>query len=255
MSPNRRTRALVSLLLPLFALANMSPCFAVDAKASAKTSVDCWVLHQSSNFLGNVKMTIGGTATSLYLEKLGIESFADDKMTEVLILNHRDKTFLQEPRSQWKKRAEKYKAKSKQSASNFKGFKMSKGVKAKVAGTDCMFFEVKAIKKDGTLEPQEMRKQIWVSDTLVPGKGVAKQFVLEILRVFAQLDELPSTMGVLMRVKADKGRKLVTMLDTYKVEKSKTSIEMKVPKGYHRVKDEVSLLWGDDSGSDMFGGP
>ncbi len=240
----------VSLILAVMAANSVIACRA----ASTLKPGECWVIHMSSNFLGNVTFNMGDSATSIYMEKLGIEAFGDDKMKEILILNHRDKTYLQEPRSQWKKRAAKYQAKSKNS--DVKGYKVSKGTKAKICGLNCVFFEVKAIKKDGTLEPQNQRKQLWVCEELDTGKGVAKQFSMEILRVFAQLDELPSTLGVLVRLKANKSGKLVTMLDTYKIEKSKKLVELKVPKGYHRVKDEVALLWGDESSTgDMFGSP
>lgn len=216
---------------------------------------EAWVLSMSSNFLGNVTFSLSDTTTSIFMEKLGLEAFGDEKMAQILICNHRDKTFLQEPRTEWEKRASKYKSKNKKT-SNFKGFKVSKAKPATVCGLKCNFFDVNAIRKDGTIEPQLMRKQVWVTQELETGKGVAKQFATEILRVFAQLEETPNTGGVLLRFKADKSRKLVTMLDTYKVEKVKKTIQMKVPKGYRRVKDEVALLWGDDStNSDMFGSP
>ena len=237
----------------LIALVAGSSCIASYAGDKLKPG-EIWVLHMSSNFLGNVRFNLGDTATSIYMEKLGIEAFGDEKMTQILICNHRDKTYLQEPRSQWKKRAAKYQAKSKKA--NVKGFKISKGKKAKVCGLNCMFYEVNAIRMDGTVDPQNMKKQLWVCDELETGKGVAKQFAMEILRVFAQLEETPNTGGVLMRLKADKSQKLVTMLDTYKVEKLKKTLDLKIPKGYHRVKDEVALLWGDDSTTgDMFGSP
>jgi len=224
--------------------------------ADAPKPKDVWVLHMSSNFLGNVTFTLSETATSIYMEKLGIEAFGDDKINQILIMNHRDKAYLQEPRSQWAKRAEKYKAKAKKDPDH-KGFKLSKPSKAKVCGYNCNFFELKAIKKDGTLEEQAQKKQIWVCESLEGTKGVAKQFAMEILRVFAQLEELPGALaGVLVRLKVDRGRKMVTMLDTNKIEKVKKVVDMKVPKGYRRVKDEVALLWGDDSStSDMFGSP
>lgn len=216
---------------------------------------EVWVLHMSSNFLGNVTFNLSDATTSIYMEKLGLEAFGDEKMTQILICNHRDKTYLQEPRSEWEKRANKYKSKNKKTTS-YSGYKVSKPKPAKVCGLNCSFVEVNAIRKDGTIEPQDQKKQIWVTQELETGKGVAKQFAMEILRVFAQLEETPKTGGVLLRLKADKSRKLVTMLDTYKIEKVKKSLEVKIPKGYQRVKDEVALLWGDDSTTgDMFGSP
>lgn len=242
---------LVSLIVVGLAGYSTGPCLA-DGKLKPG---EIWTLHMSSNFLGNVAFNLSPTTTSIYMEKLGIEAFGDEKMTEILILNHRDKTFLQEPRSEWKKRAAKYQAKTKKDTM-YKGFKVSKGKNVKVCGLNCSFFELNAIKKDGTIEPQISKKQVWVCNELESGKGVSKQFAMEILRVFAQLESIPSTGGVLMRFKTDKSGKLVTMLDTYKVEKVKKTLQLKVPKGYHRVKDEVSLLWGDESGSgDMFGSP
>lgn len=241
---------LAPFLIALLVVTSSLGSFAVEKLKPG----EIWVLHMSSNFLGNVRFNLGDTATSIYMEKLGIEAFGDEKMTQILICNHRDKTYLQEPRSEWKKRAAKYQQKSKKA--NVKGFKISKGKKAKICGFNCLFYEVNAIRADGSIEPQSMKKQLWVCDELETGKGVAKQFAMEILRVFAQLDETPNTGGVLMRLKADKSQKLVTMLDTYKVEKVKKSLELKIPKGYHRVKDEVALLWGDDSSNgDMFGAP
>lgn len=232
---------------------NASASLAADAAKPKEVSV----LHMSSNFLGNVTFTLGDAATSIYMEKLGIEAFGGgDKMSQILIMNHRDKTFLQEPRSEWAKRAAKYKAKTKKDPFH-KGYKLSKGSKAKVCGLNCTFYEVKAIKLDGSLEEQSNKKQIWLCDALQNSKGVSKQFAMEILRVFAQMEELPASLdGVLVRLKVDKGHKMVNMLDTYKVEKVKKAVELKVPKGYHRVKDEVALLWGDESSSaDMFGSP
>jgi len=216
---------------------------------------ECWLMHMSSNFLGNVTFSLGNTATSVFMEKMGIEAFGDDKVNQILILNHRDKTYLQEPRTEWRKRAAKYQAKAKKD-SLYKGFKVSKGKKAKIAGLNCTGYDVNPVRKDGTVDLVNQKKQLWVTEELDSNKGVARQFAMEILRVFAQLEELPVTAGVLVRLKADKGRKMVTMLDTYKVEKGKKTVELKVPKGYHRVKDEVALLWGDDSSTgDMFGAP
>lgn len=247
---------LIHLLLVSFILAAMGGYCAAPCAASDRLKPgEIWILHMSSNFLGNVAFNLGDSTTSIYMEKLGIEAFGDEKMTEILICNHRDKTYLQEPRSEWKKRAAKYQAKSKKDA-QYKGFKVTKGKATKICGLNCSFYEINAIKLDGTLEKQANKKQLWVCDELESGKGVAKQFAMEILRVFAQIDSIPSTGGVLMRLKADKSGKLVTMLDTYKVEKSKKALKLKVPKGYHRVKDEVALLWGDESSSgEMFGSP
>lgn len=242
---------LLPLLIVIFAGLSAGPCRA-DGKLKPG---EIWILHMSSNFLGNVAFNLSPTTTSIFMEKLGIEAFGDEKMTEILILNHRDKTYLQEPRSEWKKRAAKYQAKAKKDTS-IKGFRVTKGKNVKICGLDCSFFELNAIKNDGKIEPQANKKQLWVCNELESGKGVSKQFAMEILRVFAQLESIPSTGGVLMRFKADKSGKLVTMLDTYKVEKVKKTLQLKVPKGYHRVKDEIALLWGDESGSgDMFGSP
>ncbi|MBX9949244.1 MAG: hypothetical protein K2Y39_08775 [Candidatus Obscuribacterales bacterium] len=216
---------------------------------------EAWVLHMSSNFLGNVTFNLSDNTTSVFMEKLGLEAFGDEKMTQILICNHRDKTYLQESRAQWQKRAAKYKSKNKKTT-NYKGYKVSKSKPAKVCGLNCSFFEVNPIRLDGTVEPVDDKRQIWVTQELETGKGVAKQFAMEILRVFAQLEETPTTSGVLLRLKANKSRKLVTMLDTYKIEKVKKGLELKIPKGYRRVKDEVALLWGDDStNGDMFGSP
>lgn len=244
---------LSSWLIAALLFANSPDCLAAGAAKSKEVSV----LHMSSNFLGNVTFTLGDAATSVYMEKLGIEAFGGgDKMSQILIMNHRDKTYLQEPRTEWAKRAAKYKAKTKKDPFH-KGYKLSKGSKAKVSGLDCTFYEVKAVKLDGSLEEQSNKKQIWLCSTLQGSKGVSKQFAMEILRVFAQMEELPATLdGVLVRLKVDRGHKMVNMLDTYKVEKIKKSVDLKVPKGYHKVKDEVALLWGDESSSaDMFGSP
>lgn len=252
----RSSKLQLCLILCFNALMVSGGCPAGRAADTAKPK-EVAVLHMSSTFLGNVTFTLGDPVTSIYMEKLGIEAFGGgDNMSQILIMNHRDKTFLQEPRSEWGKRAAKYKAKAKKDL-NHKGFKLSKGSKAKVCGLNCTFYEVKAVKLDGTLEEQYSKKQIWLCETLHASKGVSKQFAMEILRVFAQIEELPASLkGVLVRLKVDKGQKMVSMLDTYKVEKVMKTVEMKVPKGYHRVKDEVALLWGDESGSaDMFGSP
>jgi hypothetical protein len=247
---------LLHMMLVLLILASIGGYCATPCAASGKLKPgEIWILHMSSNFLGNVAFNLGESTTSIFMEKLGIEAFGDEKMTEILILNHRDKTYLQEPRSEWKKRAAKYQAKTKKDGA-YKGFKVTKGKQTKICGLNCNFFEINPVKLDGTIEKQFNKKQLWVCEELETGKGVAKQFAMEILRVFAQLEAVPSTGGVLMRLKADKSGKLVTMIDTYKVEKSKKPFQMKVPKGYHRVKDEVALLWGDESGGgDMFGAP
>ncbi len=202
---------LVPLMIVALAGYSTAPCYA-DGKLKPG---EIWILHMSSNFLGNVAFNLSPTTTSIFMEKLGIEAFGDEKMTEILILNHRDKTYLQEPRSEWKKRAAKYQAKAKKDTL-YKGYKVSKGKNVKICGLNCSFFELNAIKKDGKIEPQANKKQLWVCDELESGKGVSKQFAMEILRVFAQLEAIPSTGGVLMRFKADKSGKLVTMLDTYK---------------------------------------
>lgn len=243
------------VLYPLIITVVLVGCAAPSRAGGKLKPGEAWVLHMSSNFLGNVTFNLSDSTTSIFMEKLGLEAFGDEKMTQILICNHRDKTFLQEPRSEWQKRASKYKSKNKRHAT-YKGFKISKAKPAKVCGLNCSFYEVNAIKADGSIEPQDMKKQLWVTQELETGKGVAKQFAMEILRVFAQLEETPNTGGVLLRLKADKSRKLVTMLDTYKVEKVKKALELRVPKGYRRVKDEVALLWGDDSTTgDMFGSP
>lgn len=215
-----------------------------------------WVLSESSNFLGNVTVNLSGTAISLYMEKLELEAFADDRRATVAIVNHRDKTFLEETRAQWKARANKYQAKNKKDP-GVKGYKMIKGPKTKICGIPSDFYEIKAIKLDGTLDNLTRKKQIWVSQEMLPGKINSKVFLLEILKVFAQLDDVPDSLGVLLRFKTIKGGKLVSVLDTYKIEKSHKVISLNVPKGYRRVKDEVALLWGDDSdtSTDMFGGP
>ena len=242
---------LLPLLIAALLVGAWTPCLAGGKLKPG----EAWVLHMSSNFLGNVTFNLRDNTTSIFMEKLGLEAFGDEKMTQILICNHRDKTYLQESRTEWQKRASKYKSKNKKGAS-YKGYKVSKAKPAKVCGLNCSFFEVNPIKLDGTVEQVEDKKQIWVTQDLETGKGVAKQFAMEILRVFAQLEETPTTGGVLLRLKANKSRKLVTLLDTYKVEKVKKALELKIPKGYRRVKDEVALLWGDDSTTgDMFGSP
>lgn len=215
-----------------------------------------WVLSESSNFIGNVTVNLSGNAISLYMEKLELEAFADDRKATVAIVNHRDKTFLEETRAQWKARANKYQAKSKKDH-DIKAYKMVKGAKTKICGVATDFYEIKAIKLDGSLDNLTRKKQIWVSQDVLPGKMNSKDFLLEILKVFAQLDDIPDSLGVLLRLKTVKGGKLVSVLDTYKIEKSHKVISLKVPKGYRRVKDEVALLWGDDSdtSTDMFGSP
>lgn len=244
-----RTCLIALLQLSVLSL-NVAPAVAAEAKDVT------WVLSESSNFLGNVTVNLSGSAISLYMEKLELEAFADDKKATVAIVNHRDKTFLEETRAQWKARANKYQAKAKKDP-EVKGYKMIKGAKTKICNVSTDYYEIKAVKLDGTLDNLTRKKQVWVTREVLPGNMNSKSFLLEILKVFAQLDDIPDSLGVLLRLKTVKGGKMVSVLDTYKIEKSHKVISLKVPKGYRRVKDEVALLWGDDSdtSSDMFGAP
>ncbi|HEY9787959.1 MAG TPA: hypothetical protein V6D17_21400 [Candidatus Obscuribacterales bacterium] len=212
--------------------------------AADKTSTR--VFYQSSNFVGTITTKVSPNGMSMYFDKPELESAFDRARNKVLLLNHRDKTYMEETGQQWEQRAKKWQKKSKPDP-NYIGFKMIKAsTSEKIAGQKTVRYDIVGVKCDGKLETGvNHKKQIWVSPDVVLEDLASRQFVRDILKLFAQVETIPEQRGALLRVSAEKGKKMVVMFDTYKVEKVKEPINVKVPKNYKRVKDEVALLWGD----------
>lgn len=209
-----------------------------------------WIMHSSSNYLGTMTIKVTQSAISIYIDKAEIEGYAAKKDRKVVIMNHRDKIYMAENLEQWQKRMAKYK---KSNENEPAGVKVVRGKTSTIAGYKAIELKLVPIDHKGGRSSTRGLIEVWVTPEIASSESEIRKFFGDFFRVMAQVQNVPTEYGALLRMRAEKlgQSRWITVMDTYKIEKSSEELSLKVPKGYKKVEDEVALFWGETGESDL----
>lgn len=213
----------------------------VESKpASSNASKSAWVLHQSSNYLGTLQTRIGPTGSSVTIDKLGLDAVSSYKSGNVLMMNRQDKLYVENPLPVWREKFGKLTNSKKNTHSETKLIPL-KEKDMKISGYKTSAFKV--IDRQCNGQCQEF--EIWFCPDIHLNPE-QREFAHTLLRSMVKLDKLPQNKGWPLRFCKVTPEKRITVIDTFKVERTAENWNATVPKGFKRVKDEVALMYGED---------
>ena len=226
---------------PLFA------CLLVVCSTVPAFAIKGWRLQQTSDFYGDQVAYISPEVIVIETKKLGIKLFMTAPDYHITGINYGSKSYA---------RLSQAECKSELLLSNHaQSFVHKKFGKDTVAGvaTDKYVLENKerpSVKKSvpaSTIGGKTYNTVFWVAPQIkVP---------MKLADMMMSMMQLPHGLGLPMRMMqySGKGTEIIT-LDTRKVEKVTFPADLlTIPKGYTKVKDEMTLMFSDDQNSDLDG--
>lgn len=215
-------------------------CCASARPASGAAPKNAWVLHQSSNYLGTLQTRIGPTGSAVTIDKLGLDAVSSYKAGTVLMINRQDKLYVEETLPVWRERFAKL-TNAKKDVHVGSKIEPLKNRDLTISGYRTTAFKVTDHLGDGHCDEYE----IWFCPDIHLNVE-QREFAQTLLRSMAKMDKLPQHKGWPLRLCKVTPQKRITLVDTFKVERTVENWDARVPKGFKRVKDEVALMWGEE---------
>lgn len=209
-----------------------------------------WTFEQRSDHYGKHTLYVSGNGFRVDSERMGISFMTRPPRWNVTACSLRKKEYLELTADEWQT-----KFLGKRGASKVNMQSVKKGGTAKIAGLNAVQYlydnpgskkvRVKSVTGQSSKNGHVYNTEVYI----VPGLKAPAQLGA----LFQRPMDAAFSIGLVLRIieYTEDGRKLLSLDTTSAQQKSLSASTFAAPKGYHKAKDEVSMILDSESDSDI----